>query len=72
MKRLQKAIKYPKLTPEFIEKLERRRGIYLTKYRLINDILEKSTKFESKMVENILTKLLYKCFGWLVIKDQTL
>ena len=69
--RLNKAIKYPSLTPEFADKLEKRRVLYLSKYRLVNDLLEKPTKIEAIMVQNFFTKLLNKFFGWLVIKDQT-
>ena len=69
--RLEKALKYPSLTPDFAQKLEKRRAIHLTKYRLINDILEKPSKVEAKAVHNFLTRMLYKLFGWLVIKDET-
>jgi len=69
--RLNKAIKYPSLTPTFAQKLERRRVIYLSKYRQVNDLLEKPSKVETIMIENPFTKVLYKLFGWLVIKDQT-
>ena len=70
--RLKKALTYPKLTQEFADKLERRRATHLAKYRLINDILEKASKVETKGVHNFLTKILYKLFGWLVIKDETI
>lgn len=70
--RLQKALTYPALTTEFAQMLERRRAVSLAKYRLINDILEKPSKVETKAVHNFLTKILYKLFGWLVIKDETI
>lgn len=69
--RLEKALKYPKITPEFEHKLEKRRAANLAKYRLINQILEKPSKVEAKGVHNFFTKILYKLFGWLVIKDET-
>lgn len=70
--RLQKALIYPSLTSEFAQKLEKRRVVSLAKYRLINDILEKPSKVETHAVNNFLTKILYKLFGWLVIKDETI
>jgi len=72
MKRLEKTLKYPRITAEFSQKLERRRTIALKRYRLINDILEKPSKVESVMIQNFFTKILNKVFKWLVIKDQTI
>lgn len=70
--KLQKALTYPALTVDFALKLEKRRAVSLAKYRLINDILEKPSKVETQAVHNFLTKTLYKLFGWLVIKDETI